>query len=113
MSTRFTELLGCRVPIQQAERALHRDRVRLEEQRAEEREEPLVQVARLAPVVLQGRVRQHVNVFLKNAADFEDMNRAYRESFGSHLPARTAITVSDLPKQGALLTMNLTAVTKD
>jgi 2-iminobutanoate/2-iminopropanoate deaminase len=55
----------------------------------------------------------HVNVFLKNAADFEEMNRAYREAFGTHLPARTAITVADLPKQGALLTMNLTAVTKD
>lgn len=55
----------------------------------------------------------HVNVFLKNAADFEDMNRAYREAFGAHLPARTAITVADLPKKGALLTMNLTAVTRD
>jgi len=55
----------------------------------------------------------HVNVFLKHAADFEEMNRAYRETFGNHLPARTAIIVSDLPKQGALLTMNLTAVTRD
>ena len=54
----------------------------------------------------------HVNVFLKNVADFEDMNRAYREAFGAHLPARTAIAVSDLPKRGALMTMNLTAVTK-
>ena len=41
------------------------------------------------------------------------MNRAYREAFDSHLPARTAIIVSDLPKKGALMTMNLTAVTKD
>ncbi len=55
----------------------------------------------------------HVNVFLKNAADFEEMNRAYREAFGSHLPARTVVAVSDLPKPGALMTMNLTAVTKD
>jgi 2-iminobutanoate/2-iminopropanoate deaminase len=55
----------------------------------------------------------HVNVFLKNAADFEEMNRAYRDAFGEHLPARTAIIVSDLPKKGALMTMNLTAVTKD
>ena len=55
----------------------------------------------------------HVNVFLKNAADFEEMNRAYRETFAAHLPARTAIIVSDLPKKGALLTMNLTAVTRD
>lgn len=55
----------------------------------------------------------HVNVFLKNATDFEEMNRAYREAFGSHLPARTVVAVSDLPKPGALMTMNLTAVTKD
>ena len=55
----------------------------------------------------------HVNVFLKNAADFAEMNRAYREAFATHLPARTAITVADLPKPGALLTMNLTAVTRD
>ena len=55
----------------------------------------------------------HVNVFLKDVGDFEEMNRAYREAFGNHLPARTAIIVSDLPKKGALMTMNLTAVTKD
>ena len=55
----------------------------------------------------------HVNVFLRNAADFADMNRAYAEAFDTHRPARTAVTVADLPKQGALLTMNLTAVTKD
>jgi 2-iminobutanoate/2-iminopropanoate deaminase len=55
----------------------------------------------------------HVNVFLKNAADFAEMNRAYREAFDNHLPARTAITVADLPKKGALLTMNLTAVARD
>jgi len=54
----------------------------------------------------------HVNVFLENAADFAEMNRAYSEVFGDHRPARTAVTVSDLPKKGALLTMNLTAVTK-
>ena len=55
----------------------------------------------------------HVNVFLKNAADFEEMNRAYREAFGNHLPARTVVAVADLPKKEALMTMNLTAVTKD
>lgn len=55
----------------------------------------------------------HVNVFLKTATDFAEMNRAYREAFGTHLPARTVVAVSDLPKQGALMTMNLTAVTKD
>ena len=55
----------------------------------------------------------HVNVFLRNAVDFEEMNRAYRESFGNHLPARTVVVVADLPKKDALMTMNLTAVTKD
>jgi 2-iminobutanoate/2-iminopropanoate deaminase len=52
-------------------------------------------------------------VFLKNAADFEEMDRAYREAFGNHLPARTVVAVADLPKKQALMTMNLTAVTKN
>ena len=46
----------------------------------------------------------HINIFLKDMSDFEIM--------GDHRPARTAISVQDLPKSGALLTMNLTAVTK-
>jgi len=55
----------------------------------------------------------HVQVFLLNMDDFEDMNRAYREVFSAHQPARTVIGVSALPKKGALLTMNLTAVAGD
>ena len=55
----------------------------------------------------------HINVFLKNMRDFEDMNRAYVEMMGEHRPARTVIGVNELPKPGVLLTMNLTAVTKD
>lgn len=55
----------------------------------------------------------HVNIFLKDMRDFEEMNKAYVEVMGSHRPARTAIGVSDLPKPGAVLTMNLTAVTRD
>ncbi len=55
----------------------------------------------------------HVNVFLKNMQDFEEMNRAYVEVMGDHRPARTVIGVNELPKPGVLLTMNLTAVTKD
>lgn len=51
----------------------------------------------------------HVHVFLKRVEDFQEMNRAYAEEFGSHRPARTVICVADLPKQGALMTMNLTA----
>lgn len=55
----------------------------------------------------------HVNVFLKNIRDFDEMNRAYVDVMGDHRPARTVIGVSDLPKPGILLTMNLTAVTRD
>jgi len=54
----------------------------------------------------------HVNVFLKDMRDFEEMNRAYIEVMGNHRPARTVIGVHELPKPGVLLTMNLTAVTK-
>jgi 2-iminobutanoate/2-iminopropanoate deaminase len=55
----------------------------------------------------------HVNVFLKDVRDFESMNRAYIEKMGDHRPARTVIGVNELPKPGILLTMNLTAVTKE
>ena len=55
----------------------------------------------------------HVNVFLKEMKDFEAMNRTYVAGMGSHRPARTVISVHDLPKPGVLLTMNLTAVTRD
>jgi 2-iminobutanoate/2-iminopropanoate deaminase len=55
----------------------------------------------------------HVNVFLKRMSDFEAMNAAYVEKMGEHRPARTVIGVSELPKPGILVTMNLTAVTGD
>ena len=55
----------------------------------------------------------HLNVFLKDVRDFEEMNRAYVEAMGDHRPARTVIGVRDLPKSGALLTMNLTAVVRE
>jgi 2-iminobutanoate/2-iminopropanoate deaminase len=55
----------------------------------------------------------HVSVFLKQMSDFDEMNSAYVEKMGDHGPARTVIGVSDLPKPGVLVTMNLTAVTKD
>jgi len=54
----------------------------------------------------------HVNVFLKDMHDFEEMNRAYVDMLGDHRPARTVIGVAELPKPGVLLTMNLTAVTR-
>jgi 2-iminobutanoate/2-iminopropanoate deaminase len=41
------------------------------------------------------------------------MNRAYVEEMGSHLPPRTTIGVNELPKAGAMVTMNLTAITRD
>jgi 2-iminobutanoate/2-iminopropanoate deaminase len=52
----------------------------------------------------------HINIFLKDMADFEAMNRAYVEGMGAHRPARTVIGVAELPKPGVLLTMNLTAI---
>jgi 2-iminobutanoate/2-iminopropanoate deaminase len=55
----------------------------------------------------------HINVFLKDMRDFEEMNRAYVDRMGSHLPARTVIGVHELPKPGIRLTMNLTAVTPE
>jgi len=54
----------------------------------------------------------HINVFLLRMADFEEMNRAYVEMLGEHRPARTVIGVNELPKPGAMLTMNLTASTR-
>lgn len=55
----------------------------------------------------------HVNIFLKNMKDFDEMNRAYVEMMGQHLPARTVIGVNELPRPGVLVTMNLTAVTRE
>jgi 2-iminobutanoate/2-iminopropanoate deaminase len=55
----------------------------------------------------------HINVFLRNMRDFDAMNRAYVTKMVAHRPARTVIGVSDLPKPEVLLTMNLTAVTRD
>ncbi|MBT7951126.1 MAG: RidA family protein [Gammaproteobacteria bacterium] len=54
----------------------------------------------------------HINIFLANMDDFTAMNTAYAKKMGERRPARTAIAVTALPKPGALLTMNLTAVTK-
>lgn len=54
----------------------------------------------------------HINVFLADMDDLTAMNAAYIARLGNRRPARTVIAVSGLPKPGALLTMNLTAVTK-
>lgn len=55
----------------------------------------------------------HINIFLADIGDFAAMNEAYEARMGAYKPARTAIAVKDLPKDSALLTMNLTAVTRD
>jgi 2-iminobutanoate/2-iminopropanoate deaminase len=55
----------------------------------------------------------HVNVFLKDMKDFDEMNRAYVAMMGDLRPARTVVGVNELPKPGVLLTMNLTAVTRE
>jgi len=55
----------------------------------------------------------HVDVYLLDVADFAAMNEVYVEAFApfdDHRPARTAIGVAALPKQGAVVTMGLTAV---
>ncbi len=52
----------------------------------------------------------HINIFLMDMLDFDEMNAAYADGMQGHRPARTAIEVNALPKKGALLTMNLTAV---
>src|ERR1700722_12341022 len=54
----------------------------------------------------------HMNVFLQQMSEFEEMNAAYIEVMGEYKPARTVFSVRELPKPGVLLTMNLTAVTK-
>jgi 2-iminobutanoate/2-iminopropanoate deaminase len=54
----------------------------------------------------------HITIFLKSMADFDAMNAAYAEVMGEYRPARTVVAVSELPKPGVLLTMNLAAVTR-
>jgi len=47
---------------------------------------------------------------MKDMKDFDEMNAAYESKMGARKPARTAVAVIDVPKENALLTMNLTAV---
>ncbi len=51
-----------------------------------------------------------MTIFLKDMADFPELNRAFIEAFGDHKPTRSVVSVIDVPKQGALLTMNFVAV---
>ncbi|MEO1243340.1 MAG: Rid family hydrolase [Pseudomonadota bacterium] len=66
----------------------------------------------LAPVNSDLAHVLHINVFLTDMANFEAMNDAYAAAMDEHRPARTAVAVTALPKPGALVTMNLTAVEK-
>ena len=43
-----------------------------------------------------------VNIYLRHMADREEMNGLYTEFFGTHLPARTTVGVSELSR-GALV----------
>ena len=54
----------------------------------------------------------HINVFLTDMSLFQRMNAVYAHALGRSRPARTAIAVAALPKPGALVTMNATAVVK-
>jgi 2-iminobutanoate/2-iminopropanoate deaminase len=51
-----------------------------------------------------------MTIFLKNMADFSELNRAFIEAFGDHKPTRSVVSVVDVPKPGALLTMNFVAI---
>ena len=55
----------------------------------------------------------HITIFLKDMNDFGAIDAAYAKKMQSRRPARTAVAVAGLPKPGAVLTMNLTAVTAD
>jgi 2-iminobutanoate/2-iminopropanoate deaminase len=55
----------------------------------------------------------HINIFMKDMRDFEQMNAAYVAVMGAHRPARTVVGVRELPRPDVLLTMNLTAVSRE
>ena len=48
-------------------------------------------------------------VFLKNMADFAEMNEVYAQYFGSAKPARSTVAVAELPR-GALIEIDLVAL---
>ncbi len=52
----------------------------------------------------------HVTVFLADMADFTSMNDVYEKALDERAPARSVVSVSALPKQGALVTMSAMAV---
>jgi 2-iminobutanoate/2-iminopropanoate deaminase len=48
-------------------------------------------------------------IFLKDMADFADVNSVYEEYFGTAKPARTTVAVAELPK-GALIEIDVVAL---
>ena len=76
------------------------------------------QILRLCEVMLAAAESDldhvvHVNLFLKNVEDLDDVGRACDEALGSDRPAGTVVAVPDLPKPGALVTMSLIAMTRE
>lgn len=53
-----------------------------------------------------------VGVFVKDIADFNDINEVYTEFFGDHKPARALVEVSKLPKD-AVIEIEATALIND
>ena len=76
------------------------------------------QILRLCDVMLAAAESDldhvvHMNLFLKNVEDLDDVTRACDEALGPDRPAGTVIAVPDLPKPGALVTMSLIAMTRE
>src|SRR6185436_18995449 len=74
---------------------------------------PYNHIAKVGPFITIGGTAGFDPATGALAADVGAMNAAYVEMMGTHRPARTVIGVAELPKPGVLLTMNLTAVTRD
>ncbi|SDX75888.1 endoribonuclease L-PSP [Acetomicrobium thermoterrenum DSM 13490] len=49
-------------------------------------------------------------VFVTDIANFQAINKVYSEFFGDHRPARSLVEVSKLPKEKALLEMEVIAI---
>lgn len=68
-----------------------------------------------AQLATQGAGLEHVvktTLFLRHMSDFSRMNEVYKECFGDHRPARSAVGVADLPV-GALIEIEAWAYVGD
>ena len=80
-------------------------------------EEQAAQVMKNVSALLEaaGSDFEHVvktTCFLDDIADFFTFNEIYAQSFGKHLPARSAVGVAALPK-GALIEVEVIAAVKE